>query len=401
MPISYHLGLWAALFMVVASVIKIVVSRHVGNTALSKFMRWECVSIIIYWLLCFISMLYTSDVEEGWSSMRIKSSLLILPLCVLLCDTSYLKAKHLRGVGYAIVCAVTVVFFYLLGKALLNVSEGMNVVAAFSSQFDTRHHSYVAIYIVMSLLFVVYELKNNRSSIPQWLVVAMSIYSAIGVLYIEIVNSRAGLLGLYLLLGAVIAFMVFEKRKWWSIVLLALFIGGYTFTLEKTLPGHTNRITQTIENVAKDNTSDARIKINHSSVELSKSSFFFGYGVGDYQDLLQQQYATDNYFPTSHFNAHNQYMECILAIGFVGCIPVLFFLLTPVVYVLRKKLKIWPYILVATIVVLLNLLFESMLERLMGVLFITLIYTFMILVISCQENIFVGNKKKDVPLQRF
>src|SRR5262245_45531697 len=44
------------------------------------------VSCALLFLLQFVSLLYTNDIEQGWKNIRLKSALLIIPLSLCSCD---------------------------------------------------------------------------------------------------------------------------------------------------------------------------------------------------------------------------------------------------------------------------------------------------------------------------
>ena len=105
--------------------------------------------------------------------------------------------------------------------------------------------------------------------------------------------------------------------------------------------------------------------------------------------ILTQRYADEGH--TVHynrrFNAHNQYTETALASGLPGVLALLAFLLAPLLLGLRRR-QLPPLVVALTFIVMFSLLFESMLERQMGLLFVGPLYAIMPLIINSSQNKF-------------
>lgn len=101
MPISWYFGFWSAMFLALASLVKQVLRRRIGNPALDRKLRWPLYAMLAYWLGIALSALWSSDVYEALRVVSLKASMLVFPLSFLMTDTSYLRRRHLRWLGYA------------------------------------------------------------------------------------------------------------------------------------------------------------------------------------------------------------------------------------------------------------------------------------------------------------
>ncbi len=111
LPVSWRLGLWAAVLLAVVSLVKIFADVHGGkrtlvNPALNDWMRVALLSAAAYVAIFAVSLLYSNNVSAGLNTLWHKSVLLIFPLCFLLTDTSYLKPLHMRVIFYALLAAI-------------------------------------------------------------------------------------------------------------------------------------------------------------------------------------------------------------------------------------------------------------------------------------------------------
>ncbi len=393
MPIAWRLGLLAALLLAGASFVKLVAERRVPNSALDRPLCWAMVLVLVYLLACFVSVFYSSDTQMAWNVMSRKVVLMIFPLCFLLTDTRYLTATRMRNLGYALLFSMVGVFLFFVGKALINISNGATWDQVTNMGFDPRHHAYTSLYAVTALLFVYNELRLHwgelRGGLRGWMIAS----TAMIILYMMLVNSRAGILTLCFAAVCCLLHLALHHRRvkaaLIAAVLVAAEIVGASF-----LPGHTNRFDSTVVDVTRVD-ADTRIQIYVSSTHAAQRHLFFGNGVGDYRDDLRQVYCEDEFLDgvTHNLNAHNQYFETLLSVGLVGLVIMMVYLLMPLCIAWRRRHRCLIEVAVLTAIVLANLLFESMLERQMGLLFIGYIYTIMVLILSLQENKFGQTEK--------
>ena len=395
MPVSWRLGLLAALLLAAASLVKLFADVHDGkrplhNPALNGWMRGALWAAVAYVAVYAVSLLYSNNVDAGLTVLAHKAVILIFPLCFLLTDTSYLKPSHARTLFYALLIAVCTVFLCDVAVAAHKLAGGSSLKSVTGPQFDNRHHAYVALYALTALVFAHFELAGHWRSLRHWHRGLLLFAAACCILYIELVNSRAGMLGLYAMALLCPAHFALTTRRWWQSLLAAALLLGIVASAEQLLPGHQNRLKATLEA----GESDARIGILKSSLNAMKQSPVTGQGAGDYEEALTAQYEKDEQtFAGKEFNAHNQYIETLLAVGIAGLLILTAWLLLPLLCAIGRKKAFWPVAFFSGIVMF-NLLFESMLERQMGLLFIGFFSSLMVLITSMDKNKFVRMAKK-------
>ena len=391
MPISWRFGLYVALLLAVVSVVKMVAERGFWNSALDWRLRIPFYAILLYWLMIVVSVFFSTDTAVAWQVVGRKAGLIIFPLCFLLTDTSYLNAKCLRGLGYALLVSVCGVFLYFVGNAVVKMMNGDTLAYVFGeSVFDPRHHAYTSMYADVAIAFVYFELSGHWDDLKGWLRGLLIASLPVCMLYVEIVNSRAGLLVLYILAVVCLLHLAIVRRRWVAAVIAAVLVTGFLLLVPRMLANHGNRLDATISDVTSDEPKDARVKIYRSVVKSAKESPLVGYGAGDYRQTLEEQYKADgnNYSYEHQQNAHNQYLETILTLGVVGLVPLLLFLLWPLGFAWCRKSPALFLTAVMVGIVMFNLLVESMLERQMGLLFIGYLLSVIVLILSLEENKF-------------
>lgn len=389
-PLYWRLGLWTAISLGMVSILKVVVTRKVGNPALTSRLRWALMAPIVYWLMLLISMLWTSDLATGWTLLCLKAVLLIFPVSFLISDTSYLTRNHIRALGYALLVAVCAAFLYFAVKAGISMLQGTKFLD-FKNSFYTHenkdlHHAYIAIYALTAMVFVYHELSCHWHEMRLWRRCLLIVTLPMLVCYVVMVNSRAGMLAMGMTCLACVVHLAVTRRSWILGLGVALLLAGSAVGAMKLLPGYVDRIKSTVENVED----DARTKINRCNWHAYVKSPVIGYGAGDYHERQVAQYAEDEFSrgEKAKFNAHNQYMESLLAAGIPGLLALLFFLTMPFGAAVWQRKKLFTIALL-TVIVMFNLLFESMFERQMGLLFIGNLYGIMVLIMSVEENKFV------------
>jgi len=396
--IDWRVGLWTTMAFGTVSILCMFAQGRPGNRSLAVPLRWGLIAIIAYWLLLLASMLYTSDSATGWTLLWLKAVILIFPLAFLLTDTGYLDAGHLRIVGYTLVASMLAMFFYYCGVGVHKLIDGETLAEVTGMHFDPRHHAYTALYLDVALLFIYYELYTRWNTMPHWLRTALLVAVPLLILYVIMVNSRAGIIVMYVAeVFAVVHFAV-TRRRWWQAALLAVLLAGFTIGMESALPGHANRLGETLDDLP----ADGRMNIYKADLDAALQSPVFGYGGGDYRQVLVDQYGINGYegYGDRAYNSHNQYFETLLSIGAVGLLVLLLWLAWPMFQawrLLRKGAFSGPMfwlILMLTFTVAANFLFESMLERQMGLQFIGALMAVMALAINVEQNKFCQKDKK-------
>ena len=131
------------------------------------------------------------------------------------------------------------------------------------------------------------------------------------------------------------------------------------------------------EEVAEHST-QARLKIWPLAVKIIRKHALKGVGTGDVRDALDASYRENGYEfgAEQHLNAHNQFLHTGMALGIFGLAVLIAIFIFSLQWSIRRK--DWAHFLFL-MVVLLNSLTESILERQAGILFFCFFNTLFIL----------------------
>lgn len=395
MPIGWRAGLWAAGLLAVVSIVKMVAERRVGNLRSDNRLRWPLYAVLAYWFYLMASVLWSDDKATAMDLVWLKGSMAIFPLSVLLSDTSYIKGRHLPLFGYSLLAGVIGKFLYCTVLAVIRLSNGDALSSVLNAKFDPIHHAYISLYIAVALVFVYFVLVSQWGNMTKGLRGLLLSFVPLMLLYIIIVNSRAGIIVMYLLIAVCMLHLALTQRRWRLAILLGILLAGFCYGTESVLPGHEKRLEKTAVNLLTGKKEDARVSITRSTTKTFLAKPLSGYGAGDYRSQLTDTYSDDDFTAGVHaeFNAHNQYLESLLSTGIPGLVTLLAMLGMPVLLaVIRRSRYLW-IVAVLTFIIAFNLLFESMLERQMGLLFIGGLLAVMVLILSTEENKFVRVEK--------
>ena len=132
-----------------------------------------------------------------------------------------------------------------------------------------------------------------------------------------------------------------------------------------------------IENLDKGEVTSTNIRytIYDTAQELVIKSPLIGYGIGDYNQILQEKYTEDGNLLLAErkYNAHNQYFSLLLIGGVISLIIFLLYTGMNLVYAIRFNNQLLILLLVFYVIVMFT---ENILEREAGVIFFYILFEF-------------------------
>ena len=360
-PWSWELAtkLFAVLF--VTAVARAIATRHLGNPALSAPMRWALVLMVGYYLWNGVSLLWTDDLPSGLDFMETRLPLLLLPLMLLGTDTSYLSLRRRRGLLYLFCVSMVLKFLFLIIKCISTRTSFGSLPLV-----DNVHYTYTSLYLLMALGFLFIEWTRRRHDMPRMLKNSIPFAAVALVLYTLLSTSRTGIIGLIVFLVYIVIRLVVSRRNFRLALLILL--GGLALGIgiHYALPENARRVTMTLQNLKSSGDGDARVDIYRCSLRAGIDNMPLGTGVGDGQQVLNRYYTRAGH-DWDNFNSHNIYLDALLTLGIPGLLLLLAMLVLPVVDASRSKN---PELLMLLICFLFVGLFESVISRQMGLMFI-------------------------------
>jgi O-antigen ligase len=128
-----------------------------------------------------------------------------------------------------------------------------------------------------------------------------------------------------------------------------------------------------------------------SSYSLWLENPIIGIGPADVREVLKNKLSTTNSeFESANFNMHNQFLESLIGLGSIGFITLCLILFYFLKIASRQKNSLLAYLI---LIILVNFIFESMLNRQSGLFFI--LFFVSLLELYFKQNFL--SKKSNIP----
>jgi O-antigen ligase len=348
-------------------------------------------SIGLY-LLYLLGMLYSFNLSFGAKVLETKLSLLLLPLVyAAYIDVTkekintYLKYFVFGCIFYGIVCFGHATYAYF--KPVYVDLYGYPYYLGFNYFYYTYlsvffHPSYSAMFSVFGLWIIIIGLLRKEVAL-NWKSIFAIVFLSV---FILLLSSKAGWLSLFLIILFSLGSLLVAKKTlqilYFLVPIIGLFLifNVYNTTsysdrlpkLENILKAFTEKDENNKEVTTSKDGNASRIFIWKASTHLFMQNWLMGVGTGDAKDELMKEYQVRG-MTTEHeiaLNSHNQFLSTAIAIGIIGLIILLLMLIYPFIIATKQH----NYIVIGFVVLLLiNLLVESMFETQAGLVF----YAFM------------------------
>jgi O-antigen ligase len=267
----------------------------------------------------------------------------------------------------------------LYGHATYNLIANYNENAFYYRDLSWFWHpSYLAMYLTFAIAIMAYWLMEGYPVFGRFKIAGIILLIINFFVFIILLNSKAGLLSLLLVIIFYSVSLVVLKHNW-ILATVTLVLAVTLFCISLTLfPYSGKRLKEAGKELQSMDTSvndikstTERIGIWKCSLEIISKHALFGVGTGDVKDALLERYKTNNLTKAlnQNLNAHNQYLQTFISLGIFGLLALLFMLVFPAIQAFHQKYLIYFIFL---LIFSLNVMVESMFEVQAGVIFYAL-----------------------------
>jgi O-antigen ligase len=339
--------------------------------------RLHILSFAALYLLYCIGMLYSTNLTYGWFDLEVKLSMFIFPLVFATSDLSTVTRSRFRLIPLSFVAGCIIGSLVLIVHATMGYfTTGVKDLFYYVHFAWYFHSSYIAMYYIFGIgitLSYLWEIVGKKN-------IYKTLFVCFILLYLEgmvfLLSSKAGLLTLVITQLSFLVILLFRnvgpvKVSAIALAMIAIFLGfSQLFPFAFKRISHANSMVSSTKNI-KTNPNDgtiARKEITKVSLELIQQHFVFGVGTGDVKDSYLEQYKDRSLLPLlkNKLNAHNQYFQTWIAVGFTGVVLLFLYLVVPAYKAMKKGHLLYVLLLVLFGI---NLFFEAMLETQAGVVF--------------------------------
>ncbi len=322
--------------------------------------------LLSYLCLFFVflfGLTYSGNVQQGLISMEIKMSFVVIPFILLGIQVDFSDQKNKR-----------LFLLFLIAGALISglIMTGYSLWFSPYKDFSTKilnpkfyHHTYYSLYINIVICFLLYDFRDKQLHLVLRIGLIL-FFSAL----IYLSNSRTGIIVLLVLFFIFLVTELFSKKRAFYYYIIALFIflgSSYFFVLQPSISRTITLIVKSPDRVTLAKAGGmARIDLWTVAVEKIKDKPFLGYGTGASNDALLEGYRERqlNRYADNRFNAHNQFLQTLLDVGFIGFFFLIFLFVVGYVRAFMFHNSLMIMLLTVFFIV---FLFESAMNRFMGI----------------------------------
>ncbi|MBP1629353.1 MAG: hypothetical protein H6Q15_246 [Bacteroidetes bacterium] len=337
--------------------------------------------LISLFIVYAIGCIYSSDSIEARKDIMVKLPFILLPILFILSPKEHLTKKKLWYYGLSFIAGLLILEIILITHAILN---GLNSSLPFIYSITytklsaNNHPSYMSMYSMVAFILIyktplieLFKLDKKRSFIIK---LSSSIFLT---LFTILLNSRSGFICLTATYIWIFFDLIIIEKKFKTAFLLISIIASFYFLIFQ-ISGLNKRYINASKNITTEklekSTSGSMNQRRFIYLNVHKTIFenpIFGVGTGDVKIALEELYKDNGVRFEHYLNAHNQFLQTTLAIGAIGLIVLLAIFIVPFFQSFQTK----DFFVGAVLVIIgISFLFESILERQMGVHFFSFTY---------------------------
>lgn len=315
-----------ALFFITA-VCAMVKKRNLFFNSTSKVTSLLLTNISVF-LLLLISLNYSTNVTYGLKYIFRSLPLFLFPIAFFFLKENksifssklFLKAKLYFYVSTVILFIVIFVVFYFRGFVTENYFLNYSYRIIHQLGYYSMHPIYASLITAISIIFSISLFTKKKY---QLLII---VGNTLLVLNLILLSRKSAII---IMGGFFLVFILFNKKIKVKIKVFILFITLVLIMgVVKFIPDISNRFNDflVLFDYANVSSSNLRLNLIDVSIDAIKEKPFFGYGIGDTKDILSDLEHKNDFFNNKYYNTHNQYLNFMLATGFLGLLLFIVFL---------------------------------------------------------------------------
>lgn len=370
-----------------------------------------------FYIIMVISVLYSSNPVFALEKLQSSILILIFPAIILMFMPK-IKSIELKvySIGFILANFILMCYFFnLLVEGMridrfpwlieANLFEKIKVLWSLPYEFTISkahkhlnvyyesHKTYLSLNFLVSILLATRLLKYKIHILLKGLILFISILFGIFIIYTQAITTILSLIIFVLFYP----FFLFKYSRFKALYIIGLLIISFILYQTNVFNAFNNKNSKSIALLLNyfdtgelHEGIDTRAYIYDCSIILIEDKPFFGYGLGDVQNKLNDCYDKNDYVVArfnsvgEDINSHNYYFHLLLSGGVFCLLMFLFLLLNNSILAIRGKEYIYFFFL---IIVAINLLTENLLVRINGVsVFVILNTLFYSSILGQREN---------------
>ncbi len=393
-------------YLIALVVVSVFLQTNILIKVSGTLRNWYFWLLAGFYLIHLLGMLYTSHLHEGWFLLQVKLSLILIPLVVFIARSAVVTHYHfiLRcfmagNILSALICILYAVYRYLfidIQEVPINqmiTGNGMGNIATESVNIFTYnqlsfliHVNYYALFVLF-VLYLIYQdiLKQvSRMGRPKW---HQLVTGGLLLIFFFLLQSRSAVI-------AALILMLYEsvrhlRRPGFRLIKIGLLVVGVAVVIGAALAGRMRVLHgegDGFPSYSELKDREIRLILWERAWPVVKKHPILGVGTGDDQEEFKKTFDAELLEKSSgHFyNVHNEYIQTAVRLGIPSSLLLVFILMVP----LRMKEAYLRYRFVSAFILITGIafVFESMLNRIQGVVFFSLFYSLFSLLLDSKQN---------------
>ncbi|GGK30678.1 hypothetical protein GCM10007962_26290 [Yeosuana aromativorans] len=227
------------------------------------------------------------------------------------------------------------------------------------------HPTYYSVYLITAIIFFILALFKNFKKITLGLVI-------FNTLILILISSKGALLSFFLIVIFLGLINFKNQKSHFYFILLIFFLAAGSLIM---IPRVSERIDQSIDTVVlnknKNLSTSKRLIVWKSILNFDSKYLIFGKGNVEGEKLIKNK-------TSLKLNAHNQYLQALISSGVLGLCLLLFYLFSPLLFINDFKNELSIFTICLVILFSVNFMFESMLNRQWGIVYMSYLYSMII-----------------------
>lgn len=351
--------------------------------------NWILFSFILLYVLYVLYCIPSKDFGHASKDLEHKLSFIVFPILFSFRPNFEVNRKKLLS-AFTIGCLILATYFVLQSVYHFSITGDSSYFH--SSAFAPSHHpSYVAAFFSFAIYFLISEIHPTQARKKTWISIAAITFLSILHLPLE---SLSGIL----VLGCLTAFLVlrwawntFSRWIFASIIILGILSVQVVFWIQPSLKDNLSYTASIVSHYVESPTkfieetpsgmsgNQARLVVWTITGQII-ADHPLGIGLGNLEGEMKQRLIQLNQHELveKNYNPHNQFLQIAAEIGLFGLLLFLSILFFIVRFALQRKDELLAFLVFSLI---LNCLFESMLQRQSGIVFYVMMFCAMLTVI--------------------
>lgn len=363
-------------------IIILAVSWVINLLVSKRHLRWNelFLPLSFLYLLILFGVLYSDNISYGLLFIESSSMLMVLPIVLLIGKNGLNEIKLINVIISFTVGVITLnlISLFFISYDLWDSKNLQSNLIIANNVIVKIHPAFLSMYISLCVFFLADQYfplsKLDRTKLG-WVGFSLIVL----IVFLIWLNSRAGILAFF------VAALFFIGYKWKGKTRVMGYVGLVSFVvLIVAIPFSNHRFVKTPMMVLRGEAEAAmddpsvyplvtRLQIYKSDLELLKwPEIIYGYGTGDFRDVLQERFRANNYERplAENMDSHSEYFAQLHRHGIIGLGLFLALLIIP----FRRALKYRSPLLGAFIILFaVTALFENVFSAQKGVTFFALL----------------------------